>query len=69
MCTFNAHTIMDVAEMPNWFLKMCSWMLSHLVCDGLKVCVHSMYSGAAADIAQLILCVCVGNKYVLTSML
>ena len=43
----------------------------HLVCDGLKVCVHSMYSGAAADIAQLILCVCVcvGNKYVLTSML
>ena len=23
------------------------------------MCVHSMYSGAAADVAQLILCVCV----------
>ena len=33
------------------------------------MCVHSMYSGAAADVAQLILCVCVGKKYVLTNML
>ena len=43
--------------MPNWFQKMCSWMQFHLVCNGLNLCVHSMYSRPAADIAQLLVSV------------
>ena len=56
VCMFSVLTVMDVAEMRNWDDKMCSLMLSHLVCDGLNVCVsvHSMYSRPAADIAQLL---------------
>ena len=41
---------------------MCSWMLSDLVCDGLNVCVHSMYSRPAADFVQLLVCVCAGDQ-------
>ena len=62
MCTFNAHTVMDVAEMPNRVEKNVFMDVFHLVCDGLNVCVHSMYSRPAANIAQLILCVCVCRK-------
>ena len=59
MCTFNAHTVMDVAEMPNRVEKNVFMDVFHLVCDGLNVCVHSMYSRLAADIVPLLVSVSV----------